>query len=174
MEDSIKLDIGKDTDQTEILRKINDALTALGVDEEWIKAPEFLPEYEKLKGKRITIVDDVKGVIANNLPEYIVATGGNASAVCHTEQDLNGLVVEVLATNPEIVLMDYTLLNGITGVGVIGALRANGFEGKVIGYSSEKSRNSEFMKAGAIGCIGKSAYPASKSVQELITILGGK
>jgi DNA-binding NarL/FixJ family response regulator len=160
-----------DTDQSVILIKINTTLSSLSIEDEWIKAPEFLPEYEALKGKKIVLVDDVKGIIANNLPEFIVATDGNASAVYHKEQPLEELAKEILSTDPDIVLMDYSLANEINGISVINKIIAGGYTGKIVGYSSERNRDSEFKRAGAIGSINKGAYPVSESVKELINLL---
>jgi len=171
MENSNKLDSRKDNSQFVILEKINSALGALGIEDQYIKAPDFLPEYEVLKGKKILIVDDIKGVIANNLPEFIVATDGNAGAVCHTEQSFDELVSEILASKPDIILMDYSLANRITGIDVINELKANGYTGKTVGYSSEKSRDAEFKRAGAIGSINKTGYEVSDSVKALISLL---
>lgn len=174
MENQNKLDINKDVPQTAILQKINEALKALGRTETWLKAPDFLPEYEALRGKKIILVDDVVGVLANIIPEYIVATDGSADAILHTGQSLAELVAEILAKNPEIVLMDYTLANDITGVEVISELKAQGYAGKVVGNSSEKQRGKEFARVGAIGSINKSAYPTSDSIKELAVLLGNK
>ena len=160
-----------DVNQTVVLQKINEALAALGSKDKWLKAPEQLPEYEALKGKRIVLVEDVKGVIENLLPEYISATEGNAEAVFHTTQDLEGLVAEIISKDPDVVLMDYSLAKNITGVEVIEGLREQGFTGKIVGNSSESHRAEEFKRAGAIGSIDKSSYPTSDSIIELAKLL---
>ena len=154
-----------------ILNKINEALKRFHFDGEWLRAPEFLPEYENLKGKRILIVEDIEMIIQNVLPEYIVATDGTADAILHSDQNLEKLADEILEKNPEVVLMDYTLANGVTGVEVMNALKNKGYSGKFLGFSSEGSREREFVRFGAIGALKKSDYPVSKTVLELARIL---
>lgn len=157
-------------EQPSILDIINSELQKLGSKGRWLSAPEFLPEYEVLKGKRILMVEDVIGLIENNLPEFIVATGGNASFLHHTEESTGGLVNKILATNPDIVLMDYNLANEIKGSNVTKILLNSDYRGKVVGFSSE-NRDREFKEAGAIGSITKGGLETSDSVKELAGLL---
>ncbi len=162
----------KQNAEKKILQKINTTLSSLSIKDEWIKAPEFLPEYHFFKDKKVLMVDDVMGVIANNLPEYITATAGKANAIYHTRQSLDELVSQIIGENPDIVLMDYSLANEITGASVIKELQAKGFKGKIVGHSSE-SRSNEFKEAGAVGSIDKGSGDVSKSVKELIKLARG-
>jgi hypothetical protein len=144
--------------RTNILEIINDALAELGDKSEWIRAPEFRPEYEALKRKSVVLVDDVKAIVTNFLPELMVATDGNAHGIIYVDETAEALTEKILSRNPDIILMDYTLSydeDAFTGDIVITRLREIGFTGKIIGFSSDKDKAKKFAKAGAETSIDK-------------------
>lgn len=132
-----------DQHQAELLEKINAPLQELSkqvkwLGGKWIKLPESLPEYEKLKGKRILLVDDAATVIGGLLPQFMVATDGNFSFIQYKGEDLKLLIKEIIEKNPEILLLDYNLSEayseeGLKGTDVANAVRDAAFEGKMVG-----------------------------------------
>lgn len=160
-----------ETNKEAILGKINQKLAALGSKSEWLRSPEFFPEYEMLKGKTILMVDDIKEVIEGFVPDLMVATNGNASFIQHGQQTIEELVDEIMKANPNIVLLDYNLAQDIKGDVVARLLKEKGFAGESIGFSSENEHAGKFMKAGALGCIEKSTFEPSDSIKKLAEIV---
>ncbi len=153
-----------------VLELVNNALEKLGSKMKYIKAPEYFPEYDALKGKKIIMIDDAFGVLENILPELVVASNGNAEAIHYTNQKLEELVVELLDKHPDILILDYHLSDYLKGIEIAKELNKAGFEGKIVGGSSESERGKEFMKVGAAGNIDKTEYPTSDTIKHLAII----
>lgn len=153
-----------------VLELVNNALEKLGSKMKYIKAPEYLPEYDALKGKKIIMIDDSFDVLENILPELVVASNGNAETIHYTNQKLEELVVELLDKHPDILILDYHLSDYLKGIEIAKELNKAGFEGKIVGGSSESERGKEFMKVGAVGNIDKTEYPTSDTIKHLAII----
>ena len=149
------------------LNKINTALADFGSELEYLKPPEFQPEYESLRGKKVVMVDDVFGVIENILPEIVVATDGNARGIHYKGQSLQELAADILSKKPDVIILDYHLSDYLKGIEVAKELSKIGFTGKIVGCSSEGDRAKEFIKYGAVGNIDKTSYPASDAIKNL-------
>ena len=124
------------------LNKINTALADFGSELEYLKPPEFQPEYESLRGKKVVMVDDVFGVIENILPEIVVATDGNARGIHYKGQSLQELAADILSKKPDVIILDYHLSDYLKGIEVAKELSKIGFTGKIVGYL----RNQHFMR----------------------------
>jgi len=167
--------------QAALLEKINAPLQELSkqvkwLGGKWIKLPESLPEYEKLKGKRILLVDDAATVIGGLLPQFMVATDGNFSFIQYKGEDVRQLIEEIIAKSPEILLLDYNLSEdysgeGLKGTDVANALQENAFEGKMVGFSSEKSSIEEFQRRSGIVAIEKNTFSIEDSLKELSKVI---
>ena len=149
------------------LQKINAALAEIGSQNRWRIAPEFLPEYERLKGKKIVMVDDTFMAIENILPELVVATDGNATAIPYKEQSLQKLVSEIMSTDPDVIILDYHLSEKLKGITVAKELISAGYMGKFVGCSSDRDAGKEFAKIGSLGNIDKIHYPTSEAIKKL-------
>jgi CheY-like chemotaxis protein len=143
------------TESNPNLELVNSALRKLGSKLEYIKSPDYFPEYDKLKGKKIIMIDDVFMVLENILPDLVVASDGNAEAIHYTNQKLEDLILDLMDKNPDILILDYHLSDGLKGVEIAIGLKRLGFEGKIVGGSSESDKGKEFIKAGAVGNIDK-------------------
>jgi|CXWL01.1.fsa_nt_gi CheY-like chemotaxis protein len=154
-----------------LLGKINDVLTALGVATRWRRAPKYLPEYAPLKGKSVLMVDDVMGVLENFIPDLVIATDGRASFLHHEQQTAEALASEIMSANPDIVLLDYNLAQGIKGDTVANLLKEQGFAGQMVGFSSENQHESKFVTAGAQGCVEKINFDPAESIKKLAEIV---
>ncbi len=106
-------------------------------------------------------------VITEFIPVLLIATEGNANFLHHQDQDTNDLIEDeiervvnsIIAENPDIVLMDLMLANGIRGTEVVRILGRYGFDtSKVIGFSSLSGRDiiEQFENAGAFTATSKS------------------
>jgi CheY-like chemotaxis protein len=180
-------EISKEQQKQAILEKINCELEKLGSTTKWLKIPEGLEGNKILEGKIIVMVDDVKEVLEALAPALTVVTEGKANFVHYTGQELKQLLDEIMAYNPDIILLDYHLPlpdqpkeiksdipNGIKGTEVLKALQEAGFAGKTIGFTSDENASIEFMGKGASGCVKKNAGWPEKSIKELTALLSEK
>jgi|GEM_PF-4402494 len=163
-------DLGPEAQNQALLEKINACLEKLGSTSKWIKAPEFLPEYEALRDKKILLVDDVVNVIEGYIPDLVVATQGKADFILYNGETLEQLVQHILQTNSDIVLVDYNLSQSLKGDRVIKEMR-NQFSGKLIGFSSNQWNNEKFKEAGADGSVEKQSWSIEVSIKELAELL---
>lgn len=157
--------------QPTVIEKINASLQELGSSTKWKRAPEFKEEYESLRGKKVLMVDDVENVLVSFIPDLMVATDGEASFIKYNEQDVKELAQQIIEQNPDIVLLDYHLSDNLKGAVVAACLNDKGFEGGIIGFSSDSGVQNEFAKAGSLGCIDKNAGEPNLSVEELCKIV---
>lgn len=156
-----------------LLEKVNAALQELGSTARWLKTPELVEGGEALRDKIIVMVDDIKDVLEAFAPHLIVATDGKASFIQYRGERLEELLNEILARNPNIVLLDYHLSDQLKGTAVARALREAGFKGDSIGFSSDKNAVGEFDKVGA-GFLEKNAWDPETSVKSLAESVGKK
>ncbi len=160
--------------QTALLEKINQALAELGSGAKWKRAPEFLAEYEPLRGKKIIMVDDLKKLLEHFVPLFMVATDGNAGFVEHLNQTIDELVDQIIHINPDIVLLDFNLANNVLGSEIAEKLTTHSFSGISVGFSSDTKTAEKFIAAGAIGAVDKDAGDPEKSVVELAKLIANK
>ncbi|MDO8575655.1 MAG: hypothetical protein Q7R78_03080, partial [bacterium] len=92
-----------------LVNKINSLFETLGSFMRWKKTPEFLAEYEPLKGKKIILLDDVQGVLEGFIPFLSVATDGNFSFIHYKGQSPEEISKEIIDMNPDIALIDSLL-----------------------------------------------------------------
>ena len=155
-----------------LLKKINKAILDQGNGARWKRVPEFLKEYEPLKGKVLVMVDDVRGILEQFAPDLMVATDGNASFVEYTGQPIDTLIEQIMQYNPDIVVMDYHLSEDIKGSDVITSLiKQKNFSGKIVGFSSDNEVSEEFMTAGAKGTVNKDTGSPEKSIGGLASLI---
>ena len=93
----------------ELLEKINAILAGLGSRARWLKLPQAQLEYTALKDKRVLMVDDIAGVLEQFVPDLVIATDGKASFLQYVNQTAYNLTDEMVAGNPDIILLDYNL-----------------------------------------------------------------
>ena len=119
----------------------------------------------------VTQVDDELTVIENLAPEMIFATRGKLAVILHMGENLSEIVHEVLATKATTILMDYKLNNDITGAEVTKKILEVEPDIKILGFSSNKDRRSEFLNEGASGFVHKNADEQEETMWELIAEL---
>ena len=157
-----------------LLEQINSALEKLGSTTRWEKIPEGLEGNEILKDKIIVMVDDVIEVLEALAPALTVVTEGKANFVHYKGQELKQLLDEILAYNPNIILLDYSLSKQLKGPQVMEALRTAGFNGETIGFTSDEAAVNEFKDRGASGCVKKNAAWPEKSIKGLKDLIDKK
>jgi CheY-like chemotaxis protein len=157
-----------------LLEKINKVISDFGPGGKCKKVPEFLKEYEPLKGKVLIMVDDLKHLIKDFVPDLMVATDGNASFIEYTGQEMDELIKQIIQHNPDIVLMDYHLSENLKGSSVIRLLNGENFSGQIIGFSSDSQASEEFLAAGVKGTIKKDIDYPENAVRELASLISKK
>jgi len=158
-----------------LLETINNIMNELNKEAPWLKGnlktiPEFLPEYEKLKGKKILWIDDTANLIGKLAPHFVVATDNNFSFVLHKDQSKGGLLQEVLDKNPDIILLDYSLANGVKGDILAKILIAEDYTGKIIGFSGDGTITDHFKNAG-VEAVHKDEDNPSKSLKDIANLI---
>lgn len=171
MEKEQDMSLDPEVQKMSLLEKINKALADLGSTKKWKKAPEFLKEYEPLRGKVLVMVDDIKNLLEHFAPDLIVATNGNASFIEYTGQDIDKLIKQIMQYNPDIVVMDYHLSDYLKGSSVIMSLNEQNFSGQAIGFSSDNDTSKDFIAAGVKGTVKKDTSQPEKSVAELANLI---
>lgn len=120
--------------------------------------PEISPEaHAILAGVRITIVDDLPDVLMHVGADLLVATDNNISLIFHTTQNAEGLVEEIIATSPDLILMDGALRRGIKGADLLQTLSARLPTTCMVGHSGDDHLNQQMMRVGAFGFVSKKA-----------------
>lgn len=150
----------------ELLECINHALKDMGSTMRYKKIPDAFPGCESLKGKHITMVDDSNRVLEGFLAELMVATGGCAQFIYQQGQTVDELVNEVLATNSDVILMDY-MLQEYHGDTVVRRIREKNPSLLCIGFSSMAGA---FNHTG-IPSVRKNAWDREKVFQEIAEIM---
>lgn len=154
---------------TNILEIINESLDNVeGGEGNWVKVPKTFPEYQPLRGKKITLVDDQADIIDAFIPHLVMATHKMVTGVWHRGQRVEELVDEIIKSSPDIILVDWQLSNGIVGSEVIDQLGVKGISGRIFIFSSA-SRN--FV---ACRSVGKNVYNHASSVRELARMIKDK
>lgn len=166
--------LNAEVQKVSLLEKVNTALQELGSSSRWKKTPELVEGGEVLKDKILVMVDDVKDVLESFAPHLIVATEGKASFIHYHGQQLEELLNDILAHNPNIVLLDYHLSSQVKGTAVAKALHESGFTGESVGFSSDISAAREFGKVGVTECIGKNAGYPEGTVKVLADLVAKK
>lgn len=150
----------------ELLECINHALEDMGSTMRYKRIPDAFPGCESLKGKHITMVDDLKIVLEGFLAELMVATDGCAQFIHQQEQTVDELVDEVFAKKSDAILMDY-MLQGYHGDTVVRRIRERNPSLLCIGFSSMAGA---FDHTG-IPSVRKNAWDREKLFQEIAEIV---
>ena len=147
-----------------ILAKINAALKSLESSATYRRAYEALPEYKPLENMNIAMVDDSANIGEAFIPHFMIATNGNMSFILHKDQSLATFVKKILEVKPDIVLIDYTLENGIKGDDLARLLLYEGFSGKIVGFSSSAFYNKKFTDIGALAVKKDTSEPINSVI----------
>jgi len=157
-----------------LLEKINRAVAELGSTLEWIKLPEAVPGTEILKDKVIVMVDDMREVLANFVSDLMMATDGKAAFVQYVGQEMEELSRQVLANNPDIVLLDHNLSDRVKGAAAAAALKQAGFGGSIVSFSSEQLSSREYQNVSVLGSVEKNNAHPEKSIKQLADLINQK
>lgn len=153
------------------LTLINAKLAELGSTAKYKKSPENREGFAPLKGKRVLMVDDTKDLLEAYIPDLMVATDGAGDFVrIKPIQTVREAADAIMAKNPEIILMDYHISPDYKGTAIAQELQQRGFNGTIIGFSSEKDAVREFEALG-IKSVEKSYSDYGKSLEEVGRIL---
>lgn len=161
----------QEPNKTLLLEKINKALLEIGSKAQYLKVPEDYPEYQTLKGKKVLMLDDVKGLLEAFIPDLMVATNGNASYIFYKGETPEEVVKQIIEQNPEIALLDYRLSKEVSGTDIYKILKENGFTGKSIGFSSDKDSIELFKKTGVEDCVEKDTFDTGAVVKEIAKLV---
>lgn len=151
--------------------KINLVLKELGSTAKWKRAPEKIEGAEVLKDKTIVMIDDVQGVLEAFVPDLVVATDGKATFIKYTGQSKEELIEQIQQSKANVVLLDYHLSEALKGSEVTLALLGIGFNGSIVGFSSDSDAKRDFQRAGALGSVDKEAGFPKSSVTKLAELL---
>ncbi|HAI22499.1 TPA: hypothetical protein DCP77_00725 [Candidatus Collierbacteria bacterium] len=122
---------------------------------------------ENLRDKKITLLDDQETVFGSFVPRLLVETNGKAAFIYHQGQTAEEIIEELLKTNPDAVLIDYNLANGIKGSDLVKILNKKEFPGKVFGFSTDMRANMAFKEANADGVIYKDINNTESPIRQL-------
>jgi|GEM_PF-4696752 hypothetical protein len=122
---------------------------------------------ENLRDKKITMIDDQEIVFGTFVPRLLVETNGKATFIYHQGQTIEEIIDELIKTNPDAVLIDYNLANGIKGSDLVKILNQKEFPGKVFGFSTDMRANKKFKEANASGVIYKDLNNTESPIRQL-------
>ena len=151
--------------------KINLILKELGSTAKWKRAPEKIDGTEVLKNKTIVMVDDVQGVLEAFVPDLVITTDGKATFIKYTGQSTEELIDQIQQSKADVVLLDYHLSQALKGSEVTRVLLGAGFNGSIVGFSSDSDAKRDFQQAGALGSVDKEAGFPKSSVSKLAELL---
>ena len=159
-----------------LLDEINRIRVSLGADV-LREIPDEFQELEEFRNKIITIVDDSRRVLAKNIPAFLVATDGNARVILCTDQTPEEIADRIISSGTDIVLLDYILKRSVNshdvsvnGIDVMNALKSKGYDGEVIGYSSDDESQEKFMDNGAMCCADKNNIDQGEEVIKIAEV----
>lgn len=112
---------------------------------------------EILSRARVVVVDDLADILATTGIDLLVATEDNIVLVHHTSQSESELTRAVVAANPDVLLMDGALNNGVTGASLIRGLREAMPTCCIIAHSGSQELNQNMLRVGAFDAIDKGA-----------------
>lgn len=163
--DKVKSDV-------ELLQKVNSIMEAVvGEKTDFKKLPNRVEGAEVLQNEKIVMVDDDETVFKSFIPHLLVATEGKAIFIFHGGQNKDELAIEIFQSDADVVLLDYHLSMGIKGTEIARTLKELGFRGIILGFSSDKSADQAFKKAGALGAVNKNTGSPEVSIRMLAQIL---
>lgn len=162
-----------DPHQMALLENVNAVLKQLGSGNQWNSPPDNHKAYAPLKGKKLLFVDDTQELLEQFMPYFVVATDGNASFVQHKGEPLDALVDTILQQQPEIIMLDYHLADSLKGSQVAMALKAKGFSGTIVGFSSDDNTHRDFNHAG-VTVTTKKGFDPEDSIKQLCKMLPSK
>lgn len=128
------------------------------------------PRTETLQGQRILLVDDIPALACLYGVELMLATHGNAAFVIHESQTQSQLAAEILAHEPNILIMDGILSGSVRGWNVIREVLSIRPELICIGFSSDPQFEQTFLDAGAVGFVHKRYELAKECTTELALV----
>ncbi|MEX1177574.1 MAG: response regulator transcription factor [Nitriliruptor sp.] len=114
--------------------------------------------------RRVTIVED-HGLIAQTVAAALTARGTAVVVVDPVRPDAE-LLTSVMATEPDLVLLDLDFGEGRTGLSLVGPLSEAGLPVVMVTGVSDPVRRAECVAAGAVGVLSKST-----SFDELVTAI---
>lgn len=156
----------------ELLHRANQTIEGItGKKSDLEKLPKPVKGTEILKDKTIVLVDDDGDVFESFIPHLLVATEGKAVFIPHGGQSEEEIVREISESGANVILLDFHLSMGVKGTDIAKALNDKGFPGTIIGFSSDKTADQVFKKAGALGVINKSTNSPEMSIKKLAQIL---
>lgn len=155
------------------LKRVNEEIAKLSLTMRYKKIERAIENCEALKGKKVIMVDDLADIIAEFVPELMLATDDNASFLLHTDQTAGELASNILKANPDIVLMDRNLANKVNGADVVGIIMHHNPKIACIGFSSESDSEQEFISAGAKGFVEKDIFNTTENIQSVAKIVEG-
>lgn len=156
----------------ELLHKTNSIIEEITGEKVTLeKLPKPIEGTEALKNKIIAMVDDDEGVFKSFIPHLLVATDGKAIFIPYWGQREKVIIEEIFKSGANVALLDFRLSMGVEGTNIAKALKDRGFSGTIIGFSSDKTADQAFKKAGALGAINKSTNSPEVSLRKLAQIL---
>lgn len=159
-------------DGLELLRKAQSTIEEVtGVKSDLEKLPKPVEGAEILKEKTIVLIDDDRDVFESFIPHLMVATEGKAIFIAHGGQSEEEIIREISESGANVVLLDFHLSMRIEGTNIAKALKDSGFSGAIIGFSSDKTADQAFKKAGALGAINKNTNAPEVSIRKLAQVL---
>ncbi len=151
--------------------EVNKAFELLESTTRYKRVKENVPGSEGLRGKRITMVDDVKTVLEGFVEDLVVASDGNASFILHADQPVEELIAEILASDPDVVLVDGHLAKGIQGNKVVEFLLQSRPDILPILFSSDTRFAQAAGVEGVITSVNKDSADPEASVQQIAAVV---
>lgn len=123
-----------------------------------------------LSGVKTMMVDDQWNKVLVNayMKGLYKITGEIPQVVGNLPEGINHLLEYIVNESPGLVLMDYSLKKSYTGEDLVRGLRQKGFQGLIVGHSSDRECNYLMHKAGAEIEFRKCNF-TKESIKSLIT-----
>jgi CheY-like chemotaxis protein len=151
---------------------IHEIRTSLGIECDVGPEPDPFKEAEVLAGRRVVLVDDEIMTLSCFVSDFTAATRGSAVFLPHLGQSLEELVEAVSRAQPEYVLMDFRLAQGLEGPEVVRGLLNRRSDLLCFGFSSDVNVRPNFLEVGAREVILKNTADPRESLLALVEMLG--
>ena len=113
------------------------------------------------------MLEDQGIVLETFAPILLFETNGKATFIYHQGQSTEEIIEELIKTNPDAVLIDYNLANGLKGTDIVKILNQKKFPGKVFGFSIDIRANRAFQEVNADGVIYKDLNNTESPIRQL-------
>lgn len=157
--------------KAQLLQSVNVTLAGLQSTLKYKRIFDAIPGCEVLRGKKIVMVDDMQSVLESFVAPLMVVTDGHALFMQYKGQLLEDLLQELLAAQPEIVLVDFHLSETVKGDALVRMIAERHPEITCIGFSSDKDAKHPFLKAGVQGVAPKEAHDPDVSLQAVAKLI---